>query len=176
MARGAKTGSMDVLVTGSSGVLGQSLVPRPAARGDRLRLFDVVKTPEALGRAVTAAGGTWAGLEGDMRDPQSLARACDGVEVVYHLAAGQRMKPQFASFSEEEIFAMNLGGVRNVLRAPPSRSATDSPSIGWRVSTPCSTPPSRRTKSPARWPSCCATIRWCTNERSAGAIAKRSDA
>ena len=108
---------MDVLVTGSSGVLGQSLVPRLAARGDRLRLFDVVKTPEALGRAVTAAGGTWAGLEGDMRDPQSLARACDGVEVVYHLAAGQRMKPQFASFSEEEIFAMNRGGVRNVLRA-----------------------------------------------------------
>ena len=45
---------MDVLVTGSSGVLGQSLVPRLAARGDRLRLFDVVKTPEALGRLTMA--------------------------------------------------------------------------------------------------------------------------
>ncbi len=106
---------MDVLVTGSSGVLGQSLVPRLAARGDRLRLFDVVATPDALAREVAEKGGTWTGVQGDMRDREVLARAVDGVETIYHLAAGQRMKPQFASCSEEEIFEMNLGGVRNVL-------------------------------------------------------------
>lgn len=113
---------MDVVVTGSSGVLGQSLVPRLAARGDRLRLFDVVRTPEALARQLGDAGATWTGIEGDMRDREALARAVDGAEAIYHLAAGQRMKPQFASFSEEEIFEMNLGGVRNVLDAARARA------------------------------------------------------
>ncbi|MFM8410385.1 MAG: NAD-dependent epimerase/dehydratase family protein [Alphaproteobacteria bacterium] len=110
-----------MLVTGSSGVLGQSLVPRLAARGDRLRLFDVVRTPDALARQVSDAGASFAGIEGDMRDRDALARAADGVETLYHLAAGQRMKPQFASFSEEEIYDMNLGGVRNVLDAARDR-------------------------------------------------------
>lgn len=112
---------MDVLVTGASGVLGHSLVPRLARRGDRLRLFDIVPTPDPLAREVADAGASCASIGGDMRDTAALARAVDGVEVVYHLAAGQRMKPQFADFSEEEIFAMNLGGVRNVLEAARSR-------------------------------------------------------
>jgi nucleoside-diphosphate-sugar epimerase len=115
---------MDVLVTGSSGVLGQSLVPDLARRGDRLRLFDIVPPSERLLRDVSeAAGGNprWTPIEADMRDLGALERAADGVEVIYHLAAGQRMKPQFADFSEEEIFAMNLGGVANVLAAAKSR-------------------------------------------------------
>ncbi|HZR82530.1 MAG TPA: NAD(P)-dependent oxidoreductase [Candidatus Binatia bacterium] len=115
---------MDVLVTGSSGVLGQSLVPQLARRGDRLRLFDVVPTPDALARAISEAGGATARFEAiaaDMRDRAALERAADGVESIFHLAAGQRMKPQFASLSEDEIYEMNLGGVRNVLDAARAR-------------------------------------------------------
>jgi nucleoside-diphosphate-sugar epimerase len=115
---------MEVLVTGSSGVLGQSLVPQLAARGDRLRLFDVVPPPERLLRDASDATSGAAGLHAitaDMRDVAALERAADGAEVIYHLAAGQRMKPQFADLSEEEIYAMNLGGVRNVLAAARSR-------------------------------------------------------
>ena len=111
---------MKALVTGSSGVLGHALVPLLAGRGDALRLFDLVPAPESLGaRVVGQAGGSFAPEEvrGDMRDPAALRRACEGVDVVYHLAAGQRMKPQFASFSEDEIFRMNLDGVANVLAA-----------------------------------------------------------
>ena len=52
-----------------------------------------------------------------MRDRGAVHAACAGVDVVYHLAAGQRMKPQFASMSEPEIFAMNLAAVENVLEA-----------------------------------------------------------
>lgn len=110
---------MEVLVTGSSGVLGQRLVPRLAERGDRLRLFDISPVPDELTRAVAEAGGggRCTAIAGDMRDRSALADAARDVEVIYHLAAGQRMKPQFASFSEDEIYAMNLGGVANVLEA-----------------------------------------------------------
>jgi nucleoside-diphosphate-sugar epimerase len=62
-----------------------------------------------------SAGARFTAIAGDMRDRAALRRAADGVEVIYHLAAGQRMKPQFADFSEDEIFAMNLAGVQNVL-------------------------------------------------------------
>ena len=111
---------MQALVTGSSGVLGHSLVPQLAERGDDLRLFDMVAPPPSLKARLEAAGGERVRVEekaGDMRDRATLEAAADGVDVIYHLAAGQRMKPQFSDLSEEEIFSMNLDGVRNVLEA-----------------------------------------------------------
>ncbi len=111
---------MEALVTGSSGVLGHSLAPLLAARGDDLRLFDMVAPPESLRARLTDAGVDRVRLgefDGDMRDRGALEKAADGVEVIYHLAAGQRMKPQFSNYSEEEIFSMNLAGVKNVLEA-----------------------------------------------------------
>ncbi len=113
---------MRSLVTGSSGVLGHSLVP--LLGGDELRLFDLLPPPPTLLSRVDAAGIERDGIreiQGDMRDLPALEKAFDGVEVVYHLAAGQRMKPQFQALSEEEIFSMNLAGVENVLAAARSR-------------------------------------------------------
>lgn len=96
------------LVTGSSGLLGTCLVERLRASGAPLRLLDLVppegETPGEFQQA-------------DLRDPAAVARACRDVEVVYHLAAGQRMKPQFAAMSERAIFDMNLRAVENVLAA-----------------------------------------------------------
>jgi nucleoside-diphosphate-sugar epimerase len=54
-------------------------------------------------------------VEVDMRDAAAVERACRGIEVVHHLAAGQRMKPQFGAMSKQAIFDMNLAAVRNVL-------------------------------------------------------------
>ncbi len=109
---------MKALVTGSSGVLGSALAPELVRAGDSLRLFDLIAPPASLSEelAEMAAGGARVeAIEGDMRDRQALRRAADGVEVIYHLAAGQRMKPQFAGMPEREIFSMNLAGVENVL-------------------------------------------------------------
>lgn len=111
---------MKALVTGSSGVLGAALAPELARAGDSLRLFDLLEPPDALRAELAEAASGGAGFEAiraDMRDREALRRAADGVEVIYHLAAGQRMKPQFAGTPESEIFAMNLAGVENVLRA-----------------------------------------------------------
>ena len=115
---------MEALVTGSSGVLGHSLIPLLSARGDDLRLFDMVAPPPSLRARLATSGGDRIRvreISADMRDRAALERAADGAEVIYHLAAGQRMKPQFSDLSEEEIFSMNLDGVRNVLEVAKAR-------------------------------------------------------
>lgn len=99
---------MTCLVTGSSGLLGTCLVERLAARGTPMRLLDMVPPAGAVPLHAEF-------LQADLRDAAAVARACRDVEVVYHLAAGQRMKPQFKALSEDEIFDMNLAAVRHVL-------------------------------------------------------------
>src|SRR5262249_46053873 len=98
------------LVTGSSGVLGHCVITRLHERGRALRFFDVLPPPAAL-----AAFGE--AVQADMRDPAALRAAAHGVDTIYHLAAGQRMKPQFAGMAEQEIRSMNVAGVANVLAA-----------------------------------------------------------
>ena len=70
------------------------------SRGDRLRLFDMVPppaTPDARARdRRRRRRRDRRSRPGDMRDPAALRARRRGVEVIYHLAAGQRMKPQFA--------------------------------------------------------------------------------
>ncbi|MFQ5513664.1 MAG: NAD-dependent epimerase/dehydratase family protein [Myxococcota bacterium] len=98
------------LITGSSGLLGHCLIERLERRGESLRLLDL--EPPAPGERA----GTHKFFRADAGDVEALTRAAEGVEVIYHLAAAQRMKPQFASWSEPEIFERNLNGVRGVLQ------------------------------------------------------------
>jgi nucleoside-diphosphate-sugar epimerase len=97
------------LLTGSSGLLGHCLVTRLRRAGTPLRLLDVVPPPPELAAAGDDVRVT------DLRDARAVADACRDIDVVYHLAAGQRMKPQFAGQSEPEIFEMNVAAVRHVL-------------------------------------------------------------
>jgi len=97
---------MKSLVTGSSGLLGKCLVERLEARGDELALLDL-EPPRPETRHPFHAT--------DVSDRSALQEAARGCEVIYHLAAAQRMKPQFSSWSEEEVFERNLDGVRKVL-------------------------------------------------------------
>jgi dTDP-glucose 4,6-dehydratase len=100
---------MKALVTGSSGLLGQVHTRLLLDRRDSVTGFDMVPPPTP-----PSAGG-FSFVLGDMRDPGVLRDAARGADVIYHLAAGQRMKPQFSALSEHEIFDMNLRGVANVL-------------------------------------------------------------
>jgi dTDP-glucose 4,6-dehydratase len=94
------------LVTGSSGLLGKCLVERLEARGDALVLLDLEAPAGPCRHAFHRA---------DVCDEAKLGEAARGAEVVYHLAAAQRMKPQFADWSEAAIFERNLDAVRAVL-------------------------------------------------------------
>lgn len=72
---------MKVLVTGANGFLGSHVAERLAARGVELRLL--------LRRSSNIdflQGVPYERVEGDVRDPASLARAVEGVDAVAHLA------------------------------------------------------------------------------------------
>lgn len=65
-----------VLVTGSSGRVGQAVVEELLRRGHQTRGFDRVPTPRLDDMVL-----------GDLTDPLAIARAMDGVHTLIHLAA-----------------------------------------------------------------------------------------
>ena len=80
---------MTVLVTGGAGFVGSHLVDALVARGERVRVLDCLE-PQVHGAAPARPAYLNAQAElvvGDVRDREALARALDGVEVVFHLAA-----------------------------------------------------------------------------------------
>lgn len=104
---------MTSLVTGASGLLGGCLVTRLRERGKKTRLLDL-EAP-AADHPAAAPGAEF--VSDDLSDEDRVADAVRGCDVVYHLAAAQRMKPQFDGWSEAEIYRRNLEAVRLVLRA-----------------------------------------------------------
>jgi nucleoside-diphosphate-sugar epimerase len=100
---------MHSLVTGSSGLLGGCLVERLRARGASVRLMDLEAPRYAQGDAELVIA--------DASDETAVVEAARGCDVIYHLAAAQRMKPQFSGWSEEQIFRRNLAAARHVLTA-----------------------------------------------------------
>ncbi len=114
------------LVTGATGHIGNVLVRQLLERGQRVRtLVRPGKAPIALqGLDVEI-------IPGDVLDPDSLVRALEGVEVVYHLAA----RISLAAGADPETERVNLEGTRNLLAAArhPERSDALSLSKGRRA-------------------------------------------
>lgn len=99
---------MKVLVTGANGFLGSHLVEALLAEGD-----DVVAwvRPRAELRHLQGARSRITLCQGSLRDPEALARAVSGVDVVCHLAGTTRALPE--SLYDE----INVGGTRTLLAA-----------------------------------------------------------
>ncbi|MBK9519994.1 MAG: NAD-dependent epimerase/dehydratase family protein [Anaeromyxobacter sp.] len=100
---------MHALVTGAGGFLGQALVRALSSRRARVRAL-VRRAEPAL-----ALPGVEV-LLGDATDPAALARAVDGVEVVFHLAGVRRAAGQ------DEFFRVNVGATRLLLEACAGRA------------------------------------------------------
>lgn len=96
---------MVTLVTGASGFVGSHLLDELLARRISVRALvrDSGHAGELHHRGVEV-------LTGDVRDPQVLATAVRGVDVVYHCAAA--VGP---AFSPHEIYDVGLSGARNLL-------------------------------------------------------------
>jgi nucleoside-diphosphate-sugar epimerase len=97
---------MNALVTGANGFLGRILVDQLLAQGNHVRAL--VRDPRRA-RVLPAAAEV---CPGDMHHPDSLVRACDGMDIVFHTAAlATHWSPR------EAYWRTNVDGVRNLLDA-----------------------------------------------------------
>ena len=92
---------MKLLVTGATGFLGSALVPMLREAGHEVRLL--VRSGAAVPDPET--------VKGDVRDPDSVARAMAGVEGVYHLAGLVSRDPADA----RKMYELHVDGTRNLL-------------------------------------------------------------
>ncbi len=101
---------MTVLVTGATGFTGGHLARTLQRRGHAVR---ALVRPRTAQRPVAAALRT-SGIdvvEGALTDAEAVARACEGVEVVYHIAATYREAGQ----PDSAYYDVNVQGTLNVL-------------------------------------------------------------
>src|SRR5277367_5897239 len=99
------------LVTGGCGFIGVNLVTRLTALGARVRVLDNL----SLGKRGDIEPFGVDLLVGDIRDTAAIRKACEGVDVVVHLAAHTRV---IESVSDPALnFEINAVGTMNVLLA-----------------------------------------------------------
>ncbi|GEO80987.1 hopanoid-associated sugar epimerase [Pararhodospirillum oryzae] len=99
---------MTVLVTGASGFVGAAVTRALLARGERVRVLVRPTSPRRNleGLAVEV-------VEGDLTDPDSLARAVNGVAGLYHVAADYRLW----TLDPAAMIRTNVEGSVGILRA-----------------------------------------------------------
>src|SRR5512133_3538341 len=101
------------LVTGGAGFIGSHIVERLVKDGQPVRVLDNFATGK---RANIAPFGSKVELiEGDLRNPTDCRRACEGVEVVFHLGA----VPSVPKSVEDPVTShqANVDGTFNILLA-----------------------------------------------------------
>jgi nucleoside-diphosphate-sugar epimerase len=96
---------MKALVTGGGGFLGLYITEQLVARGDSVRVLCRGAYPR-LGELGVEQ------LRGDIRDADTVRRACDGVETVFHAAAVAGIWGPWDHF-----YGINTEGTRNVIEA-----------------------------------------------------------
>lgn len=93
-----------VLVTSAMGNQGRLLIPRLAARGFRVRAFDIGADPDVLSQMGAAES-----VRADLLDPAALAAALVGVDSAYHL--GPNAHPREDEIGLAIIAAARAAGV-----------------------------------------------------------------
>jgi dihydroflavonol-4-reductase len=99
---------MTTLVTGAAGFLGSHVARQLVARGDAVR---VLLRASSTNRSISDLPLEY--VTGDLRDPDSLERALQGVRRVFHVAADYRLWAR----RSREIYESNVTGTKNLLEA-----------------------------------------------------------
>lgn len=113
---------MKALVTGGGGFLGKAIVELLLSKGWPVRSFSRSSYPELEKSGVEC-------LRGDLSDPAAAARACQGIEIVFHAAAKTGIWGPY-----KEFYAANVTGTANLLAAAKAAGVsrfvfTSSPSV-----------------------------------------------
>ncbi|MFO0870494.1 MAG: SDR family oxidoreductase [Pirellulales bacterium] len=135
-----------VLVTGGAGFIGSHVVDALVARGDAVRVLDNLSTGKRDNLSEHLAAGRVELIEGDIRDAAAVARAVQGIELVYHEAALASV-PRSVEAPLESHHACATGtltvldqarraGVRRVVYAASSSCYGDQPQTSKRESDP----------------------------------------
>ncbi len=125
------------LVTGGAGFIGSSIVRALLARGDRVRVIDNFFSGKRENLAEVA--GDIELIEGDLRDEAAVARACEGVDLIFHQAAIPSVPRSLAdpiSSNDANITATlkllwtaKKAGVRRLVYAASSSAYGDTPTL-----------------------------------------------
>lgn len=105
-----------VLVTGADGFIGSHLVERLVHEGADVRAFCLYNSQGTRGWLETASPETRGALEyrlGDVRDARFVASACEGMDVVFHLAA--LIAIPYSYVAPESFVDTNVRGTMNLL-------------------------------------------------------------
>jgi nucleoside-diphosphate-sugar epimerase len=124
------------LVTGGAGFIGSNVAEALLVRGDRVRVLDDLST--GRWENLTAIGDVDL-VEGDLRDPDAVRRAVDGVEGIFHQAALRsvpRSVDDPTSTNDVNVngtlnllMAAREAGVRRVVYASSSSAYGDDPTL-----------------------------------------------
>ena len=107
-----------VLVTGADGFIGSHLVERLVALGAEVRAFCFYNSNGSLGWLDEAEDEVRGAIDprlGDIRDARFVEEACEGIEVVFHLAA--LISIPYSYRAAESYVDTNVKGTLNVLEA-----------------------------------------------------------
>lgn len=107
-----------VLVTGADGFIGSHLVESLLAKGCAVRAFVYYNSFNSWGWLDTVPLEVQRRLDvfaGDIRDPNGVRKAIDGIDVVFHLAA--LIAIPFSYHSPDSYVDTNIKGTLNVLQA-----------------------------------------------------------
>jgi UDP-glucose 4-epimerase len=124
------------LVTGAAGFIGRSIAAALLARGETVRGIDNFSTGKRS-NLVGLEGMEF--LEGDVADPAACAKACAGVEFVFHEAALASVPRSVADPVATNVACVNgtlnllvaarAAGVRRVVYAGSSSAYGDTPTL-----------------------------------------------
>ncbi|QTA92813.1 NAD-dependent epimerase/dehydratase family protein [Desulfonema magnum] len=94
-----------ILVTGGGGFLGGAIVRQLVQRGDAVRSLSRGFYPELASLGVQQ-------IQGDISDREIVAQACEGIDLVFHVAAKPGVWGPYADY-----FRTNVTGTRNIIAA-----------------------------------------------------------
>jgi UDP-glucose 4-epimerase len=110
---------LKILVTGAAGFIGSNLVDRLLADGHEVTGFDNLSTGRLKFLEGALAVPRFRLERGDLLDSEALARAMEGVELVFHMAANADVR--FGTQHPRRDLEQNTIGTANVLEAMRAR-------------------------------------------------------